>query len=254
MVPETPKKYRFYWHFHLNVFSFWLVPKTASVSACRSSPSTNEVPLRCTCLGGERPLEPAAQLLELEGWPKSLEETKIQNIQTYLQLWPMQHGCWFPKKQILISHVFTWDCAWSCCGKSMMKRRVCFSSKFSTYILITMAFFVGVIALSQIVRSTSALKPRHWSGILPHIARGNPSFNCCFWWCGTFGPLGHVQPEVALHVVLRRSSKLMKPDEFAQFSAVLCFISSHFKEKMHFIVVLELETCEDSYNIITGMG
>jgi len=43
----------------------------------------HEVPLRCTCLGGERPLEPAAQLLELEGWPKSLEETKIQ---TYLQL------------------------------------------------------------------------------------------------------------------------------------------------------------------------
>ena len=46
----------------------------------------------------------------------------------------------------------------------------------------------------------------------------------------------------------------MKPDESAQISAVLCSISSHFKEKMHFIVVLELETCEDSYNTITGMG
>ena len=148
-------KNRFYWHFHL---MFWLPLRNHVVSAGRSSPSTNEVPLRCTCLGGERPLEPAAQLLELEGWPKSLEETEIQNIQTYLQLWPMQHGCWFPKKQILISHVFTWDCAWNCCGKRMMKRRVCFSSKtFSTYISnITMAFFLwGVIALSQIVRSTS---------------------------------------------------------------------------------------------------
>ena len=31
----------------------------------------------------------------------------------------------------------------------------------------------------------------------------------------------------------------MKPDESAQLSAVLCFISSHFKEKMHFIVVLD---------------
>jgi len=76
---RNAKKAGFFWHFHL---MFLLVPKTTSVSVGRSSPSTNEVPLRCTCLG-ERPLEPAPQLLELEGWPKPLEETKIQ---TYLQL------------------------------------------------------------------------------------------------------------------------------------------------------------------------
>lgn len=120
LVPGTQKIAGFYWHFHLNLGAHALVRGWPPSCFCWP-----QKPRPFPRVGPHLPPWSSFAVHMPWWW------TARTCCPSLLELWPMQHGLNLgPKKQILISHVFTWDCAWNCCGKSMMKRRVCFSSAF----------------------------------------------------------------------------------------------------------------------------